>query len=289
MASTGRYPFIVEAFEAGYLPGNREDSSYQLSEEHRNVDLVQGFMDNDYEDPDLDEFLETFYEREPSVAVVGDAYTREEAERYQDTIYSLKEEYPNRRFIVAPKCEEAFDVLDPSTTTLGYANGKSEIQAEDLGSARFRGWDVHILGSNPVEAYEDIQDLTQPTLDNREPANVVGYDTNLPLRMAYWEYWTPEGWQSNGHLSPRESARRSYQEIKSYLQDKGVWPETEPVELYGPPVMNPDDDLFLNSGRPIRSREELEKAVVEEYDDRTYAFESDAARKFLEYREGLIG
>lgn len=289
MATTGRYPFVVDAMEAGYLIGNREDQTYQLSEEHRNVDLFHGFMDNDYEDPDLDRFLETFYEREPSVAVVGDAYNREEAERYQDTIYELKEEYPRRRFIVAPKCEEAFDVLDPETTTLGYANGKSEIQAEELGPARFRGWDVHILGGNPVEAYETIQTLTQPTLDDRELANVVGYDTNLPLRMAYWEYWTPNGWKDNGVLSPRESAQKSYREIKAYLQDRGVWPETEPVELYGPPVTEPDGELFLNSGRHIRSREELEKAIVEDYDESVYAFESDTARKFLEYREGLIG
>lgn len=106
--------------------------------------------------------------------------------------------------------------------------------------------------------------------------------------MAYWQYWTPSGWKDNGHRSPRESARRSYQEIKSYLQNKQIWPETEPVDLYGPPVQRPDDELFLNSGRHIRSRDELEKAVVEEYDEGTYAFESDTARKFLEYREGWL-
>lgn len=117
-----------------------------------------------------------FYDREPSVAVIGDAYSRRDAERYQEVINKLSKDYPNRRFVVAPKCEEAFDVLDPETTVLGYANGNSPVQAEELGPARFRGWDVHILGGNPFEAYEAIQTLTQPALDGSEPANIIGYD-----------------------------------------------------------------------------------------------------------------
>lgn len=289
MATTGRYPFAVDAAETGYLVGNREDSKYQLSEEHSNVRLPQGFMDNDYEDPDLDRFLERFYSREPSVAVIGDAYTREEAEQYQDVIDELVEEYPLRRFIVAPKCEAAFEVLDSETTTLGYANGKSSVQAEDLGPAKFREWDVHILGGNPHKAYEAIQSLTQPTLDDQEPANVVGYDWNGPLRMAYWEYWTPDGWMDNGSMSPRETARRSYREIKQYLQDKGIWPDTEPRELYGEAVLEPDELIFMDrGGEPIGSREELETSFVEEYVDKgSMAFTSEVEKKFIEYREGL--
>jgi hypothetical protein len=275
--------------ELGFLPGNREDSTFQLSEEHTNVDLFYGFLDNDYEDPDLDRLLEKFYDREPQVTVIGDAYTREEAEKYQETIDELVEEYPYRRFVVAPKCEAAFEALDPDTTTLGYANGKSSVQAKDLGPARFRDWDVHILGGNPRAAYEAIQSLTQPTLDGREPANVVGYDWNGPLRMAYWEYWTSEGWQDNGHLTPRETARRSYEEIKQYLQGKGVWPETEPRELHGPAVLEPEFEIFIDKGGdPISSREDLEKAYVEEYEEKgTLAFESEVQKEFVEYREGL--
>ena len=223
------------------------------------------------------------------MTVIGDAYTREDAEKYQETIDDLAEEYTYRRFIVAPKCEAAFDVLDPETTTLGYANGKSSVQAEDLGPAKFRGWDVHILGGNPEAAYEAIQSLTQPTLDRQEPANVVGYDTNLPLRMAYWEYWTPEGWRDNGHLTPRETARRSYEEIKQYLEEKGVWPETEPRELYGPAVEEPEFNIFMDrGGDPIPSREALEKAYVQEYEEKgTLAFKSEVQKEFVEYREDL--
>lgn len=271
------------------MPGNREDSTYQLTDEHRNVDLPFGFMDNDYENPDIDRFLDRFREREPAVAVVGDAYDRSDADRYQQVIDDLTDTYPECRFIVAPKCAAAFDVLDPETTTLGYANGTSPVQAKELGPAKFRDWDIHILGGNPVDAYAAIQTLTQPTVDGRPPANVVGYGWNGPLRMAYWEYWTPRGWQDNGHLSPRESARRSYREMKQYLQQQGVWPDEESCEVYGPAVEQPDDHIWLDhGGEPIPDRDGLERSYVEEYDGlRTVAFERDTYRRFVEVRDGL--
>lgn len=275
--------------ELGFLVGNREDSSYQLTEEHSNVRLPEGFLDNNYESPDLDRFLEEYESRDPSVAVIGDAYTREEAEKYRETIDDLAEKHPYRRFIVVPKCDAAFEVLDPESTTLGYPNGKSSVQGEDIGPAKFRDWDTHILGGNPHDAYEAIEKLTQPTIDGRPPANVVGYDTNLPLRMAYWEYWTPDGWKDNGCMSPRETARRSYREIKEYLQEKDVWPEVEPAEIYGRAVEEPDELLWMDDGGdPIGSREQLESAFVDEYEEYgKLAFRSESQKKFIEYREGL--
>jgi len=275
----------------GYLPGNREDSTYQLSDEHVNVDLPEGFMDNEYEDPDLERFLDKFQEREPQVAVIGDAYNAEQAREYQKVVEDLLEDYPRRRFIVVPKSEETFDLLDPETTTLGYANGNSQIQAEDLGPAKFRAWDVHILGGNPHEAYDAIEKLTQPTVDRRPPANVVGYDCNLPLRMAHWEYWTPDGWIDNGHLTPRETARRSYQEIKEFWQKKDLWPETEPVELYGEPTEEPEELIWMDEGGDsIGSIKDLEEAYVGHYENRgKMAFRSEVEKKFIEYRENLTG
>jgi len=273
----------------GYLVGNREDSSYQLSEEHTNVDLHSGFLDNNYEEPDLDRFLEEYEERQPSVAVIGDAYTREEAEKYQETVDVLADQYPYRRFIVAPKCDAAFEALDSETTTLGYPNGKSSVQGEDIGPAKFRGWDVHILGGNPESAYEAVEKLTQPTIDRSPPANIVGFDTNLPLRMAYWEYWTPDGWKDNSGMTPRETAQRSYQEIKDFLQGRDVWPDNEPVEIYGEAVEEPDEFLWMDDGGdPISTRGELESAYVDEYEEYgKLAFRSESQKKFIEYREDL--
>ena len=289
VATTGRHPFVTEAVKHGYLIGNREDSNYQLSEEYSNVGLFNGFMDNDYENPDLDRFLEEYEKRQPSVAVIGDAYNKEQAEKYQFVIDELKQEYPHRRFIVAPKSEEVFEYLDPENTTLGYANGNSPVQGQDLGPARFREWDVHILGGNPIKAYTAIEKLTQPTIDGRPPANIVGYDWNGPLRMAYWEFWTPEGWEDNGSMTPRETARRSYEEIKQYLSEKGIWPDTEPIQLYGEPTQEPDELLWMDDGGdPISSIEDLEKAHIGEYEQRgTLAFKNQSHKQFIEYREDI--
>lgn len=129
--------------------------------------------------------------------------------------------------------------------------------------------------------------LTQPTVDGCPPANVVGYDMNLPMRMAYWEYWTPQGWQDNGHLSLRESARRSYREIRQYLQERSVWPDRTPIEEFGPPVMEPDDLVYATGG-DIRTRDELEMAFVQRYDGGlTRAYRSETVKRFVEYREHL--
>jgi hypothetical protein len=273
----------------GFLPGNREDSNYQLSEEHVNVDLPAGFIDNDYENPDLERFLEEWHERRPQVAVIGDAYDGDEALMYQAVIDDLVEDFPYKRFIVTPKSVEAFEYLNPETTVLGYPNGNSPIQGEDLGPVNYRDFDVHILGGNPYEAVEAIDSLTQPTIDGRLPANIVGYDCNLPLRMAHWEYWTPEGWKDNGALTPRETARRSYREIKKFLQDKDLWPETEPVDLYGQPTKEPDELIWMDDGGdPIGTIEDLEKAYVGEYEEQgKLAFRSEVQKKFIEYREDL--
>lgn len=90
-------------------------------------------------------------------------------------------------------------------------------------------------------------------------------------------------------MTPRGTARRSYQEIKEFLQGKDVWPETEPVELYGEPTEEPDDSIWMDDGGDsIGTLEDLEKAYVGEYEDKgKLAFQSGVQKKFIEYREDL--
>jgi hypothetical protein len=68
-----------------------------------------------------------------------------------------------------------------------------------------------------------------------------------------------------------------------------VWPETEPVELFGKPVEQPEECLWMNQGgEPIGSREELEKAYIGQYEEKgKLAFSSEVEKRFIEYREGL--
>lgn len=63
-----------------------------------------------------------FDQYDPSVAVLGDAYTPAEAKEFNRTVQQLREEYPYKAYAVVPKCAKAFDLLDDQVT-LGYAMG----------------------------------------------------------------------------------------------------------------------------------------------------------------------
>jgi hypothetical protein len=246
-------------------------------------------LDNDFRDPDLDRFLERFEKYDPSVAVLGDAYSHKEAQELNQVASELLEENPHKEIVVVPKCEDAFDVLDDDVT-LGVPIGYSDIHAEDLGWGMYRDRPVHVLGAAPDKSFEAIQKLVQPNLADDPPADIRGVDWNGNQKIAYkGEYWSRDGWQRADHLSIRETVRKGLEEIKAFWQDKGVWPETEPRELYGPVVEEPDFEIFMDQGGdPIPSREALETAYVEDYEEKgTLAFSTEREKKFVEYREGL--
>lgn len=254
-----------------------------------NADVPVVMLDNDFRDPDLDRFLNRFQEYDPSVAVLGDAYTEEEAEELNDVACELLEESPGKEVVVVPKCESAFDVLD-GDVTLGVPIGYSDIHAEDLGWRNYRGRPVHVLGAAPDKSYEAIQKLVQPNLFNDEPADIRGVDWNGNQKIAYkGEYWSRDGWQRADHLSIRETVRKGLEEIKEFWQERGVWPDVEPREIYGKAVEEPDEFLWMDDGGdPISNREALETAYVEEYEEEgVLAFESSVEKEFVEYREGL--
>jgi hypothetical protein len=275
------------------LLGHREDSGFQLQDRHTNIDVSCNFLDNYFEEPNLSRFLETFKTIEPSVAVIGDAYSRSQAERFEHAIDHLRDHgYRHNRLVVVPKSPKAAAALDDDTIR-GYANGYSDVQGEEIGLEYFREHPVHILGSAPDKQYSAIQRLVQPRLDGIGPAEIVGGDWNGYMRSSFaepGEYWTPDGWQEDTPgASPRETCRKSLEQIKQFWESKGMWPETAPRELYGEAVTQPDEPVYAGSGGDIRTREELETAVVEEYDTGVYAFESETEQAWIEYREGLTG
>lgn len=222
--------------------------------------------------------------------MLGDAYTPAEAKGFNRTVQQLREEYPYKEYVVVPKCAKAFDLLDDQVT-LGYAMGYSDITADDVSETTdWRGRKVHLLGASPPKQYDVIQALTQSTITGEPPADIVGLDWNGPHKGALMgEYWSRDGWQPADQLSIRETVRKSLKEIKEYWQERGVWPDTEPIDLYGPAVKEPDERIFMDrGGDPIRDREALESAYVEEYEEYgMLAFECESQKKFTEYREGL--
>lgn len=289
MAFTGRHPFTTTAFRIGFVPGVREDYGFQ-DEEIPNVDVPVEFQDNYFENPDLDRYLETFEQNDPAVAIIGDAYSAEEAEILNDVVSELKEEYPYKELIAVPKCREAFEIFSDDVT-LGYPLGFSDLDPDDYSNlSDWRGRRTHILGGAPDKQYEAIQKLTGPVLNGAPPADIAGVDWNGVHKVAYLgEYWSSNGWQSADHLSIRETVRESLEEIKSFWEDRDLWPETEPIDIYGEPTDEPDDAIWMDDGGdPISSLEGLEEAYIGEYEDKgKMAFRSESQKKFIEYREDL--
>lgn len=228
---------------------------------------------------------------DPSIAILGDAYTPVDAQRLNDIGQALSDDHPYKELVVVPKCREAFDIL-ADDIVLGYPMGYSDVQSADVSHTQdWRGRKVHLLGASPPKQYAVIEDLTQPTLPGDPPADIVGLDWNGPQKAAYLgEYWSRDGWQPADQLTIRETVRESLKEIKQFWQERGVWPDTEPIDIYGPPVQEPDECIFMDrGGDPILDRQALESAYVTEYEEYgTLAFASETQKKFIEYRDGLM-
>jgi len=267
----------------------REDYNFQDSE-YPNVDVPVGFLDNFFENPDLQRYLDVFEEVDPSVAVIGDAYSKEHASILDDVVTELEEKHSHKEYIVVPKCSEAFEELSESVT-LGYPIGFSDLEPEDFSDlSDWRGRRVHLLGSSPEKQYSAMQKLTRPVLNDDPPADIAGADWNGMFKAAHFgEYWSRDGYKEADHLSIRETVRKSLEEIKEFWQEKDLWPETEPIDIYGKPTEEPDDAIWMDDGGdPISSLEGLEEAYVTEYEEMgKIAFQNQPHKKFIEYREDL--
>lgn len=223
------------------------------------------------------------------MAILGDVYTPGEARTLNDLARDLRADHPYKAYVIVPKCRAAFDIIDENVV-LGYPMGYADVQAEDIADpSAWRGRKVHLLGASPHRQFAVIETLTQPTLVDDPPADIVGLDWNGVQKVAYLgEYWTPDGWQRADHLSIRETVRTSLREIKAFWQERGVWPATEPRDLYSPAVRKPDDPVYVVNGADITSREQLESSFVAEYEEYgTLAFQSETEQRWVEYREGL--
>ncbi|WP_449271487.1 DUF6610 family protein [Halococcus thailandensis] len=256
-----------------------------------NVETPVLMVDNDFRDPDADRYVARIRElpEQPWVCVLGDVTTPEQARDYTRLARSLVDEFPTTEFVIVPKCPEAFEIIDKQFV-LGYSMGYSDIQATDVSTINdWRGRRIHLLGASPPKQFAAIQRLTQPTITDEPPADIVGLDWNGPQRVAYLgEYWTRNGWQAADHLSIRETVRKSLLEMRTFWEKRGVWPAETPRENIGAAVRKPDGPVFAANGETIRNREALEDAIVVDYESgQTLAYRSETERAYVEYRAGL--
>ncbi|WP_420183076.1 DUF6610 family protein (plasmid) [Haloarcula sp. KBTZ06] len=279
-----REPFVIDAYRLGFAVGVREDYTYQSS--LRNVDVPIEILDNDFRNPDLDRYIERFEQYEPSVGMLGDAYDRQEARRYNQAARELKRKFPGTEVIIVPKCRDAIDVIDEDIV-LGYPMGYSDQTADEYTDiVDWRGRRVHLLGASPTKQYPVIEELTQPRVTGEEPADIVGVDWNgIHLAALHGEYFSPHGYGNADHLSIRETVRESLRRIRSYWKSRGVWPTVEKGR--SPLTAEPMDPVWAADGSRA-TVSGLEDAIVVEYENgQTLAYRSRHERDRVEYRAGL--
>ncbi|KZX48263.1 DUF6610 family protein [Haloarcula sp. K1] len=279
-----REPFVIDAYRLGFAVGVREDYTYQSK--LRNVDVPIEILDNDFRNPDLDQYIERFEQYEPSVGMLGDAYDQQEARRYNQAARELKRKFPGTEAIIVPKCRDAIDVIDDDII-LGYPMGYSDQTADEYTDIiDWRGRRVHLLGASPTKQYPVIEELTQPRVTGEEPADIVGVDWNgVHLAALHGEYFSPHGYGSADHLSIRETVRESLRHIRSYWKSRGVWPTVE--KNRSPLTAEPMDPVWAADGSRA-TVSGLEDAIVVEYENgQTLAYRSQHERDRVEYRAGL--
>lgn len=295
-----RVPFALDAYRLGFFTGVREDYSLQI--QHEDLDLPVLMLDNDFRDPDLERYLEVFETHRPLVGVIGDADDSDQADELVATARDLQERLPGFEPLLVPKCREALERI-PEDLVVGYPIGYSDVQARDFsGPADWAGRRIHILGGTPPRQWEAIQCLTGcgyhgTTLtdfgdcDPDPQADVVGLDWNGLHRVAmkgeYWYHQSPH-WRPADACSIRATVRRGLWHIREFRRERGVWPETTPMDVLGTAVL--DGPLSARYTHCERCGHRLADPAFElvEYDDGTArGFCSDSCRSWLEYHDGL--
>jgi len=208
-----RAPFTLDAYKVGFLPGFREDCGYQQSQ-YQDLNIPVGMLDNDFRNPNLDRFVDRFFEHEPWVGVIGDVYERDDVDDHVAAAREIQASYPEAELIIVPKSRSVIDAV-PDDIVPGYSRGYADRLAHEFSEPTdWRGRHVHILGGSPPKQLEAIQQLTRPTLSADPPADIVGVDWNGLHRGAqFGEFWTADGWDDSGrdadHVTVRKTVRHS--------------------------------------------------------------------------------
>jgi len=103
-------------------------------------------LDNDFRNPNLDRFVDRFFEHEPWVGVIGDVYERDDVDDHVAAAREIQASYPEAELIIVPKSRSVIDAI-PEDLVLGYSRGHADRLAHEFSEPTdWRGRHVHILG-----------------------------------------------------------------------------------------------------------------------------------------------
>lgn len=229
-----RAPFAFDAFRLGFLTGFREDCTYQ-QQQYKDLEIPVGMLDNNFRNPDLDRYVERFFEYEPHVGVIGDAYDADEVDDYVVAAREIQGSYPEADLVIVPKCCAAIHAV-PDDLVVGYSRGYADKLAHEFSEpSDWRGRRIHILGGSPPKQLDVIEQLTRSTLTGDPPADIASLDWNGLHRGAqFGEFWTSDGWadcaRDADHVTVRKTVRHSLSRVREFWETQGVWPDTTLVD-----------------------------------------------------------
>jgi len=125
-----RVPFTLDAYKVGFLPGFREDCGYQQSQ-YQDLNIPVGMLDNDFRNPNLDRFIDRFFEHEPRVGVIGDVYERDDVDDHVAAAREIQASYPEAELIIVLKSRSVIDAV-PDDIVLGYSRGYADRLAHEF-------------------------------------------------------------------------------------------------------------------------------------------------------------
>jgi len=72
-----------------------------------------------FPNPDLERFVDRFFEHEPQVGVIGDVYERDDINDHVAAAREIQASYPEAELIIVPKSRTVIDAI-PEDPVLGY-------------------------------------------------------------------------------------------------------------------------------------------------------------------------
>jgi hypothetical protein len=73
------------------------------ADQYLNLEIPVGMLDNDFRNPDLERFVDRFFEHEPQVGDIGDIYEPADADAHVVAAREIQASYPEADLIVVPK------------------------------------------------------------------------------------------------------------------------------------------------------------------------------------------
>lgn len=193
------------AIEAGWTYGARLPNT---------VYVTPSFVDQDWENPNLDRYLAALIENKPRIATVLDW---ERMDQFQ-TVLNWAEAVAAivDTVVIIPKVIGGIAWLGEKlgrerkiggkTVRLGYSV-QTSFSGTPVSPIEFLGWPVHLLGGCPIKQMRMAGIVDgQPRLLDTDRLNVVSVDCNYHLKMAtkYNQFCVPDGsaWYAQNRYWP---------------------------------------------------------------------------------------